>query len=494
MHGAQSGAAKSAVLGVDVGTSAVKCVVVDGARILATATAPLQVLNPKPGWSEQAPADWIEAAKTAIQTAIPQAGLHADAILGIGLSGQMHGAVPLDAVGHPLRPAILWNDNRATAQCAQLGDAVPKIGEISGIGPLPGFSAPKLMWMRDYEPALFDQIRQILLPKDYLAFWMTGQAVTDFSDAAGTMWLDQRTRTWSAQVADASGIDLEWLPPLKCGFDTVGALRAGAADALGLPPGIAIFAGGGDAAAGALSMGAAEAGKCFLSLGTSGQLLVVDDHYAPDPEKFVHAYCHTLPGTWFRMAAMLNGARPLAWFAGVLGKSVAELLSLAETCDRTRIPLFLPYLTGERSPHGDPDIRGAFYGLDDASGAPEMARAVIEAVAFSMGDAKASFGPSFAPDGAIPVIGGGARSDAVLGVLADVLQHPVSRAQAGEGGAALGAALLAEVGLGLRSQGELVFDPPLGETFMPRHADDLHSRLSRFRALYQQLKPLTGPR
>jgi len=479
---------RGTVLGVDVGTSAVKCAAVADGAILAVGSAPLSVSSPQPGWSEQDPGDWIAAARDAMAQAMQAGGVPADAVAGIGLSGQMHGAVTLDRAGAPIRPAILWNDNRAAEACAALSRALPDIGDIAGILPLPGFTAPKLMWMRAHEPRRFAAIAKILLPKDYLAHWLTGEAATDTSDAAGTMWLDQRRRCWSAASIAASGIDAAWLPPLRHGFDLTGRLRPAAAADLGLARGLPVFAGAGDAAAGALSLGAAEAGKCFVSLGTSGQLLVVDDRYAPAPEAYVHAYCHTLPGAWFRMAAMLNGARPLAWFAQVLGQGVADMLARADACDPARIPVFLPYLTGERSPHGDPDIRGGFYGLDDATGPAEMARAVVEAVAFSIADARDSFGRGFAPDGPIPAIGGGARADSVLQTLADALDHPVARTGAGAGGAALGAALLAEAGLGLRDPAALAFAPRLTRTFTPRPDPALRARHERYRTLYRALK------
>ncbi|MEM1151869.1 MAG: xylulokinase, partial [Pseudomonadota bacterium] len=468
---------KAAVLGVDLGTSAVKCTIVAGGDILATATADLTVDSPEPGWSEQDPTAWSTEAKTAIRAAITASGLPSEAVRGIGLSGQMHGAVTLDKGHRPLRPAILWNDNRSTRECQALEAHMPNIGEIAGIGPLPGFTAPKLMWMRAHEPELFARIHHILLPKDYLALWLTGEESTDRSDAAGTLWLDQGTRAWSGDLIEASGIDGAWLPALSDGYDAVGTLRAAVAEELGLSAGITVFAGGGDAATGALALGAASPGRCMMSLGTSGQLLVVDDSYQPKPDKFVHAYCHTVPNTWFRMAAMLNGARPLAWFAGVLGKSVEDLLSLAEQADSTRIPLFLPYLTGERSPHGDPAIRGGFYGLEDATGAPAMARAVVEAVAFSMADALESFGGKSTMTAPIPVIGGGSKSDTVLQTLANALDLPVARAEAGQGGAALGAALLAEVGTGARAPSDLSFTPTLGRIWEPTPDASLIERL-----------------
>ncbi|MEM9348715.1 MAG: xylulokinase [Pseudomonadota bacterium] len=483
-----------AVLGVDLGTSAVKCVVVSEGSILASATSDLDVASPRPGWSEQDPGSWLKAAKAAIREACTASSVPNDAIRGIGLSGQMHGAVTLDGGHRSLRPAILWNDNRSTAECKVLEQLVPDIGEVAGIGPLPGFTAPKLMWMRTEEPELFDKVRHVLLPKDYLALWLTGDESTDRSDAAGTLWLNQETRAWSTSIIEASGIDPSWLPELRDGYDAVGSLRAPVAEELGLTANVTVFAGGGDAATGALAMGAASPGRCMMSLGTSGQLLVVDDSYQPKPDKYVHAYCHTLPNTWFRMAAMLNGARPLAWFAGILGKSVEELLSLSQQADKARIPLFLPYLTGERSPHGDPEIRGGFYGLEDSTGAPAMARAVVEAVAFSMADAMDSFGGKSSLTAPIPVIGGGSKSDTVLQTLADALNVPVARAEAGQGGAALGAALLAEVGTGVRAPSDLSFNPALGHVCEPKPCAALTERLSKYRELYKALRPLSSTR
>ncbi|MEO0677690.1 MAG: xylulokinase [Pseudomonadota bacterium] len=471
------------VLGLDLGTSAVKSVLVQGDKIVAEGLGPLDVSSPKAGWSEQDPEAWIGAARTAITALGPQA---AD-VAAIGLSGQMHGAVMLDAGDAPVRPCILWNDSRSAPQCATLEARVPEIGMRAGVRPLPGFTAPKLMWMKEEEPEAYARIASVMLPKDYLGFWLTGVKASDTSDAAGTLWLDQRTRGWDAALAEASDTDPDWLPALHAGTGEVGGLRAGLAAELGLPAGIPVFAGGGDAATGAISVGAARPGACFISLGTSGQLLVVDEAYAPNPGEFVHAFAHTLPGLWYRMAAMLNGARPMAWFAGVLGLSVEEMLAEAAQARPDRVPLFLPYLTGERSPHGDPAVRAGFYGLDDATGRPEMARAVVEALAFMMRDARDSFGESFAPDGPIPVLGGGAQSDLVLETLASVLAHPVARAEAGRGGPAYGAARLAQVGAGALAESDLAFTPRLTRVFEPTEAE-LEPRLARFRELYARLR------
>ncbi len=475
-----------AVLGIDLGTSAVKSVVCRDGRIVAMGSAPLEVSSPKPGWSEQDPGDWVGAVRASVAEAL--SGARGVEIAGVGLSGQMHGAVLLDAAGAVLRPAILWNDNRSTDACEVLAERFPEIGEVAGVPPLPGFTAPKLIWVKEAEPQVYAQIATVLLPKDYVGFWLTGVRATDRSDAAGTLWLDQEKRVWDARLAEASDTDPDWLPELHYGHEQVGALTPGVAEELGLPAGIPVFAGGGDAATGAISLGAASPGKCFMSLGTSGQLLVVDKTYRPNPAQFVHAFCHTVPEVRYRMAAMLNGARPMSWFAKVLGCSVPEMLSAAAEADQSRIPVFLPYLNGERSPHGDPDIRGGFYGLDGVTGRGELSRAVVEAVAFMMRDAVDSFGESFQPSGPIPVIGGGSQSDQVLQVLADVLHHPVARSDAGKGGAAFGAALLAEVGIGARALSELAFDPQIGDVFEPKGSPGLAQRLDRYRGLYQALK------
>ncbi|MEO0358621.1 MAG: xylulokinase, partial [Pseudomonadota bacterium] len=463
-------------------------VVVRHGDVLASQDAALTLQSPKPGWSEQDPVAWIAATCAAVHGALAAAGKDARDVAGISLSGQMHGAVMLDATDNPVRPCILWNDNRSVAQCAELSRGVPDIGYKAGIPPLPGFTAPKLMWVAQHDAAAFAQIKTILMPKDFIGLWLTGEKGTDYSDAAGTCWLNQADHAWDPKIIEASGIDPAWLPPLMHGFDRLGTVRGDVAQQLGLSAACPVFAGGGDAATGALSLGAAHAGQCFMSLGTSGQLLTVDAQYQPNPDQFVHAYCHTVPGTWYRMAAMLNGARPLAWFAGVLGCDVAHVLDQAAQANPDRVPVFLPYLTGERSPHGDPDVRGGFYGLEDATGQPEMCRAVVEAVCFMMRDALDSFGDTFQPNGPIPVIGGGSRSDLLLGWMADVLDMPVARAEAGAGRAAFGAAILAEVGTGARTVQDMAFAPMLSQQFLPRANDHMAGRLVQYRDLYNRVR------
>lgn len=457
----------------------------DGA-IVAERTEPLTVQTPHPYWSEQDPETWWQA--TIDACAALGAKHDPGAVQGIGLSGQMHGAVLLDAGNAVIRPAILWNDGRSHAECAALAQAVPAIGELSGAPPLPGFTAPKLLWMAKHEPEAHARIAHILLPKDYVGLRLHGQHVTDPSDAAGTMWLDQARRAWSEDLARASSVSPDWLPRLCDGTEIVGTLTHDAASALGLLSGIPIVAGGGDAASGAVSVGAITDGACFLSLGTSGQLFTATRDYRPNPAQMVHAYAHTVPDMWFQMAAMLNGARPMAWFAEVCDADVAALLTEAGAVDAVTAPLFLPYLTGERSPHGDPHIRGAFYGLADGMGRAEMMRGVLNAIAFSFADAADSLRASGTQLGDILAIGGGARSDLLLQTIADVLGTPVGRGAAAHAGPALGAARLAACASGALSLGDLARRPAVEHRFEPNPARHLNDKLHGYRRLYQRLK------
>lgn len=475
-------------LGIDIGTSAVKVICTDGAVIHASATADLTLQSPHPGWSEQDPEAWW----TATCAALAEVGAThpLDQVTAVGLSGQMHGAVLLDSARHVLRPAILWNDSRSTDDCAQMQKALPDIGTLSGVLPLPGFTAPKLMWVAREEPQVHARIAHILLPKDYIGLRLHGELVTDRSDAAGTLWLDQGARHWSEDAARASATDPAWLPRLADGHEVVGQVTAEAAARTGLPVGVPVVAGGGDAATGAVSLGAVEAGRGFISLGTSGQLFVAGDAYHPNPAKFVHAFAHTVPDRWYQMAAMLNGARPIAWLAGQLQISAGEVIALAETANSSRVPIFLPYLTGERSPHGDPHIRAGFFGLEDATSRAELCRAVVEAVAFTFADATESFGKTIADLPHLAAIGGGSKSPFLLQLIANATGQRIGRTVGSDAGPALGAARLAACGTGAMSLSDLGQQPDIADWFAPEPADELDARLSRYRAVYQALKPL----
>jgi xylulokinase len=307
-------------LGIDLGTSAVKvCLLGHDGGVAATASAALAVSHPFEGASEQDCETWWTATLAAVRALDP--GLRRE-VRAIGLSGQMHGAVLLDTNGDPVRPVILWNDARATAECDDILAAEPAAGEIAGALPMAGFTAPKLLWLSRHEPASHARIASVLLPKDYLGFRLHGQLVTDPSDAAGTSWFDERARVWSERLCAVSATEIGWLPEIRHGTEVAGRLLPGPAEELGLPAGIPVATGGGDAAAGAVGIGAVSGGDAFISLGTSGQLFVTTDSYLPNLASRIHAYAHTVPRHWFQMAAMLNGARPIAWLADLLRDSV----------------------------------------------------------------------------------------------------------------------------------------------------------------------------
>ncbi|MDU8912372.1 xylulokinase [Aestuariicoccus sp. MJ-SS9] len=477
-------------IGLDIGTSSVIAVLVRDGAILASESVPLNTSSPGPYRSEQDPESWWQACRAALRgvaAAAPEG-----AVTALGLSGQMHGLVALGAGHEVLHPAILWNDGRAHAESAALARALPEIGQIAGVPPLPGLTAPKVMWLRKHRPEVWGAIRHVLLPKDYIGLRLHGETVTDPADAAGTLWLDQAARRWSEAVCAASDTDPAWLPPILHGHEVAGRLRADVADDLGLPAGIPVVAGAGDAASGAVSVGAVEEGAAFLSMGTSGQLFVAGDAYRPNPAAMVHAFAHTLPDRWFQMAAMLNGARPMAWFANVAKADIRTLLEEAAGVQPDRVPLFLPYLTGERSPHADPHIRGAFYGLEDATTRAEMMRAVVEAVAFSFADAFASFGPR--DYGTVLAIGGGAQSDLVLQTVADATGQRIGRADGALAGPAMGTAMLAAVGQGAMTRADLARRPAAQAVFEPNDTPVLQERLARYRTLYAALKPLASGR
>lgn len=482
-------------LGIDLGTSAVKLVALregaatkadgtksDGGDLVQAgmASVPLTTASPHPYWSEQDPADWRAALVAAAADLRRQLGADWQKVRAIGLSGQMHGAVLLDAAHRVLRPAILWNDGRAHAEAAALTAIDPPLDLIAGVPALPGFTAPKLAWLARHEPALHARIAHILSPKDHIGLWLHGACVTDTSDAAGTWWLDQAARGWSSALTAATATDPAWLPPILNGSDTAGTLRAEAAAALGLPAGIRVVAGGGDAATGAVGLGAVAEGAAFLNLGTSGQLFVATGSYRPAPAQMIHAFAHTVPDMWYQMAAMLNGARPIAWFAGIANRPIPDLLAAAAALSGDRVPLFLPYLTGERSPHADPHIRGAFAGLEDATDSAAMMRAVTEAVAFSFADAADALSGAGTDIRQALATGGGAQSDLLLQLIADVTGIRIARAAGAQAGPASGAARLAANAPPARPLTDRHFDP--------EPAPRLRARLGEYRHLYRALK------
>ncbi len=473
-------------LGIDLGTSAVKaCILGPGGHVEAAAAKPLTTAHPLEGASEQDCASWWAATCAAVRAL--DSSLRGQ-VRAIGLSGQMHGAVLLDDDGRPLRPVLLWNDTRATRECADMLAAEPEAGLIAGAPPMAGFTAPKLLWLARHEPDTHARIASVLLPKDYIGFRLHGLRVTDPSDASGTSWFDQRTRRWSERLCQASATDIRWLPEVRDGTEIAGALLPGPARDLGLEPGIPVAAGAGDVAAGSVGIGAVCAGDGFISLGTSGQLFVTTPDYRPNPAGRIHAYAHTVPDRWFQMAAMLNGARPLAWLAQLLRRPIDALLAEAEVSPPG--PLFLPYLTGERTPHGDTEIRSGFCGLGENTSHGGLMRSVVEAVAFSFADSVTVLSEAGPVPDTLIAIGGGTRSDFLLQVMADAMGCRLGRAESADVGPALGAARLARCASGDGNAREVMSKPDVPRWFEPDAARSasLRLRLEGYRALYPALK------
>ena len=452
---------------------------------MATSERAYPLQHPFEGASEQNCEDWWQETCAAV-------GAHDPAmrrkVRGIGLSGQMHGAVLLDKNDRPLRPAILWNDSRAEAECTQLLEDEPSVGEITGVWPMAGFTAPKLLWLARHEPHLHGQIAHILLPKDYIGLRLHGERVTDPSDAAGTSWFDQRTGAWSRRICEISATHTEWLPQIRFGTEIAGYLLPEVADLLGLESGIPVAAGAGDAAAGAMGIGAVAAGDGFISLGTSGQLFVTQDRYRPNVESRIHAYAHTHAGHWFNMAAMLNGARPMAWLAELLNRPIADLLEEAAGSDPDNL-LFLPYLSGERTPHGDTSLRAGFYGLSETTRHGSLMRAVTEAIAFSFADAAGALEQAGTSVKSLLAIGGGTRNDLLMQTIADSLNCQIGRSGGSDIGPALGAARLAQIASEGCPVSEVARKPKVHTWFEPRPSamPRLSRKLAAYRALYSGL-------
>jgi xylulokinase len=472
----------SAAVGIDVGTSAVKAIAVaEDGKVLERREVAYELSTPRPGWSEQDPGDWWRATEEALD------GLGGGDVAGIGLSGQMHGLVALDSDGEVIRPAILWNDQRTGAECEEIEARVgfDRLVQLTGNRALTGFTAPKLLWLRNHERDSYERIARILLPKDYVRLKLTGELGMDMADASGTLLLDVAGRRWSEEVLEALELDPDWLPPLLESPD-----RAGET-----PDGVPVAAGAGDQAAGALGVGVDRPGPLSIALGTSGVVFAALPEFAAEPQARVHVFCHAVPGGWHAMGVMLSAAGSLAWLRDVAAPRTdfGTLVGEAENWEPGAEGLtFLPYLAGERTPHADPDARGAFTGLSVRHDRGALVRAVLEGVAFGLRDSLdlvAGLGES--PPERGRVSGGGARSELWLKIVASVLELPLQRV-AVEEGAAYGAALLGGVAGGLwadveeavracvRPRGEV---EPVAEWIQPyRELRD------RYRALYPALR------
>lgn len=483
-------------LGIDLGTSEVKLLLLDSAgRIVGQAGAPLTVSRPQPLWAEQAPEDWWQATESAVARLRQD---HAQAfaqVRAIGLSGQMHGAVLLGAQDQVLRPAILWNDGRSHAECAELTERAPGLHAVAGNLAMPGFTAPKLLWVRRHEPEVFAQIKTVLLPKDYLRLRLSGEKVSDPSDAAGTLWLDVAARDWSDDLLAACQLSRAQMPRLVESNQPSGVLRPELARAWGLGPEVVIAGGAGDNAASAIGIGAVGPGDGFISLGTSGVLFVVNDRYRPNPASAVHAFCHALPQRWHQMSVMLSAASCLKWFVQLSGAAdeaalLRELAALpAESLHDA--PIFLPYLAGERTPHNDPFAQGLFFGLNHQSTRALCAYAVLEGVAFGLADGLAALQEAGTEVTRLSLVGGGARSSLWAQLIADALGVEIVVHAGGEAGGALGAARLGWLAAG-GDEAQVCTKPDIAARHLPepqRH-QRLQQRLQRYREIYQRLKPM----
>ncbi len=482
-------------LGLDLGTSALKALLVDDAqRVVASVSRPLAVQRPAAGHSEQNPADWWAATLDAVDALRREHPAALAAVRGIGVAGQMHGAILLDASGEVLRPAILWNDVRAVAECRELEAAFPALRATAGNIAMPGFTAPKLLWVRAHEPDLFARTATVLLPKAWLLFRLSGERVEEMSDASGTLWLDVAARDWSDAALAATGLSRAAMPRLVEGSEAAGTLRPELAARWGM--GRVVLAGGaGDNAGGAVGLGAIRPNDAFVSLGTSGVLFAATDRFRPYPQAAVHAFCHALPGLWHQMGVTLSAAASLAWWSGVAGAPEQALLD--EIGDSVRAPspaLFLPYLGGERTPHNDGAVRGAFAGLSHDTGRAALTQAVLEGVAFSMRDCLDALAASGTRIAAADVIGGGSRSRLWVAIIASVLGVPLHRLADGEHGGAFGAARLARLATTGEEPASLCIPPARGETIDPDPAlaAAYAERLAEYRALYRGITGTPG--
>ncbi len=455
--------APDALVGVDVGTTGVKVVAISRAgEVLARAEESYPLSSPHPGWSEQDPGDWVRAAERALAT------VEGSDSLTIGWSGQMHGLVCLGSDDAVLRPAILWNDQRTAAECAEIEERIglDRLIELTGNRALTGFTAPKLLWLRRHEPETYARIAHILLPKDYVRLRLTGERAIDAADASGTLLFDVANRRWSDEVVDALELDRGWLPDAHESTEIAGA---------------------GDQAAAALGVGVVGPGPVSVVLGTSGVVFAALPGYRPDPEARVHVFCHAVPGTWHAMGVMLAAAESLRWIQGVFGVPYEQLLAEAEAGSDGL--LFAPYLSGERTPHADPDARAAFVGLTGRHGRGAMTRAVLEGVAYGLRDSLELLRELGVRPESARVSGGGARSRLWLEIVASVLGLPVELTEAEEG-SAYGAALLAGIRAGVFADaGEAVAScVRVRETIDP--GASYEDGYSRFRSLYPALRPL----
>jgi len=432
-------------LGIDLGTSSVKMVIFDEQHeIIAQDSQPLTVSQPHPLWSEQNPEDWWQATSKGVSAIKQKVGKKFADLKAIGLSGQQHGATLIDRKGQVLRPAMLWNDGRAMEQCHTLANKIPTHMLITGNSIMPGFTAPKVLWVKENEAEAFAKTHKVLLPKDYLRLRLTGEYATDLSDASGTGWLDVQNRRWSDDMLSGNDFTQKNMPELFEGSQITATVSKAIAEEWGISHHTVVAAGGGDNPAGAISVNVIKPGSAFLSLGTSGVYFVASNEYHANPKDGVHTFCHCLPQQWHHMSVHLSSASSLSWLANSLNANVGELLHEAEhgVHHKTQL-IFLPYLSGERTPHINPYAKGVFFGMTTNTSRADLVRAVLEGVAFSFADGQSAMTDAGVKINDVAVVGGGSQSLYWGKILASTLQRPLTYRRNREVGSALGAARLA---------------------------------------------------
>ena len=483
-------------LGIDLGTSGLRALLLaEDGRVIGFAEQTYMSEHKHSGWSEQNPADWITALEKAVDKLRHKNPEFTD-LRAVSVAGHMHGATLLDAAGQVLRPCILWNDTRAHAEAQSL-DACAGVREISGNIVFPGFTAPKLLWIKAHEPDNFTRLAKVLLPAGYLNYYLTGDYVADMSDSAGTSWLDLSNRSWSNTLLTAGQMNETQMPRLVEGCQQAGTLRSGLATTWGVRNSVVVAAGAGDNAAAACGLGTLNEGDGFLSLGTSGVLLAARDKCYPAPDSALHTFCHAVPDRWYQMGVMLSATDSLNWLGQITGKTPSDLTrSLGEDLRAPGQILFFPYLSGERTPHNDAHIRGSFTGLGKESEQNDLTRAVLEGVSYGLSDSYAALTGTGVRINRLIGIGGGTRSRYWVKLIATVLDVAIELPAGGEFGAAMGAARLAMIAETGASPDDILKPPEVGERILPdrKLSDSFNRAQGHFQAAYQHLREISSGR
>ena len=480
-------------LGIDIGTSGVKALLIDehGRALGEASAASVEPVRPHPGWSEQNPSDWWNATLAAVDKLKASHPSELASVRGIGLSGHMHGATLLGRNDEVLRPAILWNDGRSAAECKEMEAALPTLRQLAGNIAMPGFTAPKIAWVRKHEPAVFDKIEKVLLPKAYVRLLLTGDYVEDMSDAAGTLWLDVARRDWSDELLAVTGLNRSHMPRLVEGSAPSGSLKRELAQRWGMDANVVVAGGAGDNAASACGIGAIRPGEGFVSLGTSGVLFVSNERFSPNTEGAVHAFCHAIPDTWHQMGVILSATDSLNWLSKITGQKQAELSGAAEA--QFKGPgeeIFLPYLSGERTPHNNAGARGSFVGLSHSTDTAKLGQAVMEGVTFAFRDSQRVLRDAGTKIDRLLAVGGGSKSALWLKMIATNLDMEIALPEDGDFGGALGAARLGLCAAEGASPQTVMTMPPIRTVIAPdKNLSAAYSdQYARYRALYPAIE------